>query len=510
MIGEYIQLAGLKFEVNKTAGDKAGSRPGSQRNYLFLDYHNQSSKMRASKEEVKALRNQLAVSNPKLLADLDRAEKYYAKQAKERAPRKNDSKVHKVMDLAGLSSSKTTNQLAKVSSQIMKQGYSFGGLTAHKGKLRSRLAAWLAAVGDPFKNPPAKCPVNYNPMPTLQTQVFRTTASGKVQVQSGRNIQWTLFPGHTLAVDADEMDGPSYHMNWQCSNPSGVVNFHPVGPVNVLDGVVTTATNCIISSVDNTGGKNGGSIGVNSVVTDTSYYNAASPAQSSTAVAFDTTLPLTANAKDGGHTRWKLTAMEIRFRNETPEVDRGGEFYSVQPLNTVQFDAIKAYSLFATFRNHGICDVKEGSVKWIPRVQDLAFWHCGPKTNYTNGISNAGILLWFVNTTGKTQNLSWELLCHWEMGGSNIQTMATPSIQQPADANIVAPTLSVLQSSTHTATTAPRVAEVISSTSSPGYLGKAVDFIGRDNVEGAVKALASHIGGPGAEAIARVMIPHVF
>lgn len=481
MIGEYIQFAGLEFEVNKTAGDVSGSRPGSQRNYLFLDYHKHKPNMEQGK-----------------------------KQAKPKDQKKKQNKVLKVMDLAGVSSSKSTNQVAKIASQIMKQGNSFGGLFAHKGKLRSRLADWLAAVGDPFKNPPAKCPVNYNPMPTLQTQVFRTAVTGKVSAAVGRNLQITIFPGHTLAVDNDEMDGPSYHMNWQAVNSGAGVSYYPIGPVVVDDSGLATPVCATLSSVDNTGGKGGGTIGANSTVTDTSYFSAAAPAQSTAALSYDTPLPLIATAKSGAHTRWKLTAAEIRFRNETPEVDSGGEFYSVQPLNTVQYDSIKAYSLFTTFRNHGICRLKEGSVKWIPRVQDLAFWHCGPKTNFTNQISNAGILLWFVNTTGKAQNISYEIVYHWEMGGSNIQTMATPSIQQPADANVVAPTLSVLQASAHTATTAPRVAEVISSTASPGYLSKAVDFVGRDNVEGAIKALANHIGGPGAEAIARVMVPHVF
>ena len=45
MIGEYIQFVGLKFEVNKTAGRIVRSRLRSQRNYLFLDYYQQSDRL---------------------------------------------------------------------------------------------------------------------------------------------------------------------------------------------------------------------------------------------------------------------------------------------------------------------------------------------------------------------------------------------------------------------------------------------------------------------------------
>lgn len=395
---------------------------------------------------------------------------------------------------AGRASVSTINATAKMASKIMGAGYQFAGLKQSKGKLRDRLSSWLEALADPFGSDPQKCPVNFNPMPTLQTTTMRTTSTLKQSVPTGANLQICLFPGHTALVDADEMDGPSYHQNWQYIG--SLAGPAPVGPMQYPDAgaVVRAPIDGVMSTIANTGGGGGGTIGTNSVCVDTSV---ASSTYGSSPIYYDTAVPFTGSSKNGYHTRSKLTAMEVRFLNETPEVNRGGTFYTVQPLNTVAFSSINQYALYPTFKDHGICDEKEGRVSWIPRVQDLAFYHPSASTSYTNSVSNAGILLWFVNNTTSQQNLSIEIVYHWEVGGQNLQTMSTSAVQMPSDSNVVAPTLSYLQQGSHTATPAPRVAEVVGVAQSPwrDSISEGAKAVGKLVSEHAADLIKSHVGG---------------
>lgn len=409
-----------------------------------------------------------------------------------KAVKKVVKKVEK--NLAGNSNGSvaTINATAKMASKIMGAGYQFAGLKQSKGKLRGRLSDWLEALANPFNSDPQKCPVNFNPMPTLQTTTMRTTWTSKLVVGASNNVQIALFPGHTVLVDTDEIDGPSFHQNWQAVGTS----YFPVGPMQYPDAsaVNRRPIGGVISGITNAGGGGGGTIGTNSVCTDTSVSSAT---YSNASLFYDVDVPFVGSSKNGYHTRYKLTAMEVRFSNETPEVNRGGSFYSVQPLNTVSFSSINQYALYPTFHDHGICDEREGRVSWIPRVQDLAFYHPSASTSYAIGVQTAGIMLWFVNTTGYIQNLSFEAVFHWEVGGQNLQTMSTSAVQMPSDQNIVAPTLSFLQQGSHTATPAPRVAETVATAASPwadSALGKAAQAAGKAVKDVAIEEIKRHIG----------------
>lgn len=391
---------------------------------------------------------------------------------------------------SGKASVNTINATAKMASKIMGAGYQFPGLKQSKGKLRDRLSNWLESLADPFTSEPQKCPVNFNPMPTLQTTTMRTTVTSKVAIPATNNYQLCLFPGHTRLVDNDEMDGPSYHQNWQIVG----ANFYPVGPMRYADAGAVVRSPIIGVASHANGAGYGGQIGPNSVNIDTSV---ASANYSSNPLFYDVAVPFTGSPKDGFHTRFKLTALSIRFLNESPELNRGGTFYSVQPLNSVAFSAINQYALYPTFHDHGICDEKEGRVSWIPRVQDLAFYHPGASTSYTNSVSDAGIIVWFVNNTGFVQNISFEIVCHWEVGGQNLQTMSTSAVQMPSDNNIVSPTLSYLQQASHTATPAPRVAEVVGVAQSPwrDSINEGAKAVGKLVSEHAADLIRSHVGG---------------
>lgn len=407
-------------------------------------------------------------------------------------------KVVKAVEKKNLSGSNkstvsTINATAKMASKIMGAGYQFAGLKQSKGKMRDRLSNWLEALASPFTSDPQKCPVNFNPMPTLQTTTMRTTWTSKVGLPAANNYQVCLFPGHTLLVDADEMDGPSYHQCWQIVGP----NYFPIGPMQYADSssVLRFPINGVASTITNVAGGGGGTVGPNSVCLDSSVV---STTYSTQPLYYDTQVPFTGSAKNGYHTRYKLTAMEVRFSNETPEIDRGGNFYTVQPLNTVGFDSINKYALYPTFYDHGICDEKEGRVSWIPRIQDLSFYHPGAQNvAATNSVNTAGIMLWFVNTTGKLQTLSFEAVFHWEVGGQNLQTLSTSAVQMPSDNNIVSPTLSYLQQGAHTATPAPRVAEVVGVAQSPwrDTINEGAKAVGKLVSEHAADLIKSHVGG---------------
>ncbi len=416
--------------------------------------------------------------------------------SKKKIGKKSKKMVKKVIEKASIAgtsnvSAKTVNKVAKMGSKVMGAGYNFAGFTPKKGMLRDRLQNWLEALARPFDMDPQKCPVNFNPMPTLQTTVMRTTVTEKIAINAGQNFQYVLFPGHTAPVDADELDGPSYHQNWQAL-PAGAV--YPVGPMQYADAGSVLRSPIIGVKTWIAGAGGGGTIS-SGVCQDTSSTGGAYTNQP---IVYDVAVPFTGSAKNGYHTRYKLTAMSVKFLNETPEVNRGGNYYSVQPLNSVSFPAINQYALYTTFHDHGLCDQKEGTVSWIPRVQDLSFYHPSASTSYTIGIGSAGIILWFVNNTAYNQNLSIEVVCHWEVGGQNLQTMATAASQMPSDNNVVTPTISYLQQGSHTAAPAPRVAEVVATAASPWKdtfheIGKAA---GKVAAEVAFEKVKSHIPGP--------------
>ncbi len=363
-----------------------------------------------------------------------------------------------------------------------------------KGCLKPRLNRWLQCLSRPFEIEAVKCPVNFNPMPTLQTSLWTTTSTLKVNAPSGQNVQFTLYPGHTLLVDADEMDGPSYHQNWQ--NVNGVVR--PVAPVQYADAsaVIRNGFNAVMSlSPVGTAG-----VGTNSVVNDTST-------SASTVIEFDNALPLSGTPKDSSHTRYKLVGMGIRFSNETPGLTRGGTFMSVQPLTTNAYANIQFYAKHPTFKDHGLCDEKRGELSWIPRIQDLAFYHPSTSTAVTIGVGTAGILLCFVNTTAAAQNLAVEIVYHWEIGGSNVIQVSTGSVQFDSDKNIVSPTISLLQQGAATAAPAAKVAEVVATVAPPRvetpnlYGGKSA----QEWFEFGTGKIVEHLGKMGTAKIAQML-----
>ena len=239
------------------------------------------------------------------------------KKAIKKVVKKVERREHR--NLAGNSNGSvaTINATAKMASKVMGAGYQFAGLKQSKGKLRGRLSNWLEALADPFSCDPQKCPVNFNPMPTLQTTTMRTTYTAKLVAIASSNAQLALYPGHTALVDSDEMDGPSYHQNWQYVG--SLAGVRPVGPMQYPDAsaVNQPPIGGVYSVILNSAGGGGGGIATNSACVDTSVTTAP---YASYPMYYDVAVPFTGSSKNGFHTRYKLTAMEIRFLNETPEV----------------------------------------------------------------------------------------------------------------------------------------------------------------------------------------------
>lgn len=388
-------------------------------------------------------------------------------------------------------SRRSTNQAARSDATSMRQKEQRGRKPKESRSelfpaLKPRISDYLSLLAKPFTTETVRCPINFNPMPTPFSMTARSNWLYKGIVAAGANLQVVIFPGHTAPVDADEMDGPSYHSNWQLiGNPSVTV---PVGPISYADAGAVQRAGClgVISTYSN------GTVSTGSVILDTST-NVSLP------IYPDTYLPITGMAKNSSHTRYKMLASGIKFCNETTESTRGGTFYSVQPVlaglplgvSGAAGGAIKDWTKYPTFFDHGLCDEKQGVVSWIPRTQDIAFWHPGVSTSYTIGISNAAYILWYVNTTGSNQTISISSTHHWEIGGENVQTLCDPTSQVPADQNVIVPTLTTLQDTSHTAAPAPRVAEVVNTVSAP-VAGRGKVF--EDWGELGSKLIRDHIG----------------
>lgn len=403
---------------------------------------------------------------------------------------KETKKVRSIAANSDLSAS-SFNKAARIASTAMIQNPSErrkkkvkDGRRALFRPLKPRLSDWLDLLADPWKLESPKCPITYNPMPTTSSMVARSTFINKFTVPAGSNLQIVILPGHTTPVDSDEMDGPSFHSNWQIiGNPAST---NPVGPVPYVDAFSVLKPGVLgVSSIYASGTLTSGS-----VITDTST-------AASSAIFQDSALPIVGLSKEGGHTRYRMLASGIKFANETVEMNRGGTFYSVQPtLATLPGlgNAIKDWAKFPTFYDHGLCDEKQGVVTWIPRLQDLAFYHPGvSNVSGTNRITNAAYILWYVNTTATAQTIAISSVHHWEIGGENVVSLSEPTIQVPSDKNVIAPTVSLLQDTTHTAAPAPRVAEIVATASAP-FDDHRIRDIADEGANALMNILRDHVG----------------
>ena len=294
---------------------------------------------------------------------------------------------------------------------------------AKRAVLVPRLKSYLDLLADPWRAEVCKCPVNYNPVPSFLTSLARTTVNTEgVFAAANSSTQIALFPGHGSNSDNDSMDGDSYHSLQQVVNATT----YAVGPVvsqnSAIHGIVTV----------------GLALGSAQIASNTAASSPLGP---------DLNLPYVGQAGSGSHTRWKLLSMGVRIENTTVLGSRAGDIVSVQPSSPAANSYQVSFGSQPTFELSVDPNTGTWQRTWIPRATDMAFWHTitvGEQAADINMYA-AGWFIWLNNNSAVTQTYRLEILCLWEMAGANLAAIASPTVLQPADKNIIEPTLDVMK-----------------------------------------------------------------
>lgn len=306
--------------------------------------------------------------------------------------------------------------------------------------LAPRLESYFSSLAKPWEEP-VKCPVNFNPVPSYLTSLARITSSANLSIAVSSCTQIDLFPGHGAA--GDEMDGVAYHTHPQ--NINGTL--YVMGPVG--DGTRAAAVGVVTTGLSQTAA------------------TAVSNGATSSALVPNVALPYTASDADPGHTRWKLVSMGIRLENITPLNVRGGLVRWVQPSSEFTAVTVAAHEVFETYNESAKANTGTLEITWIPRPSDVAFWHSNSALNFSS-LVGAGLRLWLSNPDGTNlQTYRIFVVQNFEMAGSNLESIASRSLIQPADQNVLSTTLSVLRTAESTAAAAPRVAQAVAHSTSP-------------------------------------------
>lgn len=321
----------------------------------------------------------------------------------------------------------------------------------------SDLSLWMESLSYPFGISGRFCPVNYNPAPSFIQSTARTTYTNlSFTVNASTTSQLVLYPGHSTQVSTvnsyndggSPMDAVSYHARDVSINGT----LHVVGPMSKTDNVSTKTPV-------------GGAIRTGITLGSTENSTAAD----SVPLTYDVALPYTSNNSGslagGAHSRWQLVSMGLRVRNVTPALNRAGSVITVQPNNTITMvsGASQAtYEIYPTFYDHGVAD--DGfEISWIPRAQDLAFWHGTEGTSAAGSNSNIscpGILCWF-NALTYQQAYTLEVVFNWQLAGTYLNSVGGPAPHAPEAKPVVEKTLSVLQNSSASARSAQSVSSLI-------------------------------------------------
>lgn len=351
-------------------------------------------------------------------------------EAKSSSPGSRKTKAAKVKNISKLARSATVRGTPSVLSQkkVMKvlkvSGSSYG--------LQSvSFSDWVQMLAKPFTTQLVKCPVNFNPVPTLLTMPAVTVSTGTFSVEKNRSREVVLFPGHSEESSNDPMDGEAYHSIF--SNIGG--NNHVFGPVNVSIGQGT----CMAISPND------------------SMAELPKPSLGAYTPAFwDNPLPFTTSTNDPGHLRWKLVAMGFRWKNINTALNRGGSVKTVQPpiafcptLVSSGGPGWGGYDRFPTYRLEISLD---DQISWIPRIEDLSFWHVGTQ-NYDSN-SNGGVRILFT-APDIEQNYEYELICKWEIGGTSVATISTAAELISSHKDTAEDMVTHLANTSHTAASAP-------------------------------------------------------
>jgi len=246
-----------------------------------------------------------------------------------------------------------------------------------------------------------------------------TTSSFTATVPTAKMFELNIWPGHGVvpgATGAAPVDNLSSHsMTQYIGGTTPLTNEYMIGP---LKGVTVTkqAIGCYTT---------GNTIGLSSTV---------SSGAAMTPISLDTALPFTASEGAGSHSRWRLVGMGVKFFNETRGDWRDGTVSFVQvPMeftSTLTSDFARFAPSFETTRREDSNDGLE--ITWLPTSEDLGYWHTEGHAGSTpafvgSGIGAAKLRLWFENPSANSQDIRVQIVQHWEIAGTNLSTLHSPS-----------------------------------------------------------------------------------
>lgn len=423
-----------------------------------------------------ALKKKPVVEGPRTQAQAKRYEQQVAerKKAKAKAPRDNtayDRRAVAKFD-KDMSRKATSPPLPYTRPEMKKMKKPKQAMT-HQGtrhaKLTSRLQQYVDSLANPWAGTGSRNPINYNPVPTMMTSCATTTNTvTDLIVATLTTTELTLLPGHGQQSALVAMDGVAYHAQLQTIGTAAPTTF-TIGPVSILDGqnsITYPPCNGVVTS-----GLTLGNYAVSSSSVSSSALNQAN---------YDQVLPYSGILANGNHTRWKLVSMGVRIICTTDLDQRGGDVTYVQPSQDVNPFPVSGSAFQVQFADYPSYTVSQSAmldelkISWIPKPEDCAFWHTTslavgsvPQDTANTFLNQVGIRIWFNNSTAFQQTFSFQVVYNWEMGGTNLVTLASPKALQPADKNVIEPMIEVMRFSAKSATTAPSVAKAIVDTISP-------------------------------------------
>jgi len=319
--------------------------------------------------------------------------------------------------------------------------------------LRGATQAYLEALAKPFDCLNARSSVNYNPVPSLFITPGRTTATTDLAVNAGQSSGLILAPGHggvygiAAGGGLGPMDGNSYHS--QLQNIGVTPTLYSIGPMAVsgvaghMGGFTYTST----------------ASGLNTLPTGSNIAGVVP-------LAYDVLLPYSSTVGGGSHSRWKLVSAGIRITNTTVLANRESEIVIVQPQlrsNVVTGAAIQSMANNPSYSFTTKAFDKVLEIPWIPRVEDMAFWHTATTTVAQNSYEWAGLIVHIPNPTAVTQNYHFEVVWNWELAGESLLAVSAPASHSPADKQILEPAMAIVRASDsyNPAVALPRVANAL-------------------------------------------------
>lgn len=286
--------------------------------------------------------------------------------------------------------------------------------------------SFLKQLSDPFNHSGAKNPAPNNVVPTVRSFTATTTANFEMGVGTNTS-QMVFYPGHTFPEATDPLDSMAAHSRGQQVGPVTGTEKWVIGP---LPGTTDPRATCIL-------GKE--AVTLNTVATDTSVAGF-------TAIPWDNAIGMTALEGASGHTRWTCTGFGVRIWNETPEAERAGSVTYAQPnfsFAPASGGTQKEYAKFPTYEVTTRANTDDGlEIVWIPKPQDLAFWH-SHTTSYSNGISDAALVVFLNNRSTNAQNYRVEAVYHWQIAGESVNQLSSEDVLIPQAKNVLQPAVSI-------------------------------------------------------------------